>query len=167
MNQQTRPFDEQSFLERSLRAELSILDSAIERDGKSIPLMVKREDYKQASRCKKRLIESRRRRGDVLRLLEYYEAELGAMRGEVAGVRWHRLSETRQGDYLTELLACTCEDGIVVIARWGRLADGRWRVEAMDSENGEWEVVRHFGDGEVVPGEPPVIFDDRSWREGK
>lgn len=76
------------------------------------------------------------------------------------GLRWHKLTELTVGDRVIEVMAATCDDGIGVIARWTRNADDSWKVTAMDTEGGEWETVRIFGDEETVPPEPPSHWDD-------
>lgn len=69
---------------------------------------------------------------------------------------WRVLSTIHHGDRLDELLAATCEDGIGVIARWTRRADGGWDVQAMDTEGG-MQPVTDFHEGECVPSTPPTI----------
>jgi hypothetical protein len=75
-------------------------------------------------------------------------------------LRWHKLTELTAGDRVIEVMAATCDDGIGVIARWTRNTDDSWKVTAMDTEGGEWETVRIFGDEETVPPEPPSHWDD-------
>jgi hypothetical protein len=77
-------------------------------------------------------------------------------------LRWHRLADITVDDVIIELLAATCDDGVGIIARWVMRTDGTWKVTAMDTEGGEWEVVRFFGEGEPIPPEPPTDFDDLS-----
>jgi hypothetical protein len=88
------------------------------------------------------------------------EAGEGCSGATCSLLRWHRLADITVDGVIIELLAATCDDGVGIIARWVMRTDGTWKVTAMDTEGGEWEVVRFFGEGEPIPPEPPTDFDD-------
>lgn len=71
---------------------------------------------------------------------------------------WHILSTIHHGFQLTELLAAACDDGIGIIARWTLREDGKWDVEAMDTESTDgMQPVTEFSEEEPVPATPPTL----------
>jgi hypothetical protein len=50
-----------------------------------------------------------------------------------------------------------------VIVRWEKEADG-WDARAMDTENGTWDYVEFYEEGNEIPVEPPTIWDDISYK---
>lgn len=77
-------------------------------------------------------------------------------------LRWHMLTAiSRDGEGFVEVLAATCIDGIGVIVRWEKEADG-WDARSMDTESGTWDYVEFYEEGNEIPVEPPTEWDDLS-----
>lgn len=84
-------------------------------------------------------------------------SEPGCAPATCSALRWHRLCSLTDDTGIFELLAATCIDGVGVIVRWTRTAQG-WDIEAMDTERCEW--IKVSPDDEDIPQLPPEIFDD-------
>ena len=70
-----RPFNEQTPLEKVLRARLWHPTDALRRATESLPAHVKRKEYREAAYCQDQIIKATREREAWLYLLELYEME--------------------------------------------------------------------------------------------
>jgi len=80
-------------------------------------------------------------------------------------LRWHLLNALTVGNEITELMAAASDDGIGMIVRWKKEADG-WEAEVMDTEGGGWDYVEFYEEGCEIPVEPPFEFAPTE-REGR
>lgn len=70
-----RPFDDQTPLERVLRAHLWTPTDKLRRAEEKLPLHVRRKEYREAAECQMAIIKARSDIKDWTHILELYEAE--------------------------------------------------------------------------------------------
>jgi hypothetical protein len=80
-----RPFEEQTLLERTLRAHLWQPTDALRRAEENLPKHAKRKEYREAAECQTRIIEAESEIKVWTHLLELYEAERQSPSGNRTG----------------------------------------------------------------------------------
>lgn len=128
-----RPWVDQSYLERTLRAKLSVARTTITKADESIPKLAKAKSYGDAGRWQERRTVAVNEEKETLRLLDLYQKE------------FHGASEPSPSD------AAACSALSWLDENASELIAETWPIADTGDHDSQWVVYQHEG----YPGGAP------------